>query len=219
MIKFPNKGFFIYMKEIKFLNCKIDLSKKVFGPRIETEYWLEKAMKEIKGKNLNVLDIFSGSGCIGIAVLKNVGSSRVDFIDVDENALDEIKINLKNNEIPSKRYRIIKSDLFENLKGEKYDIIFANPPYVAERRMGEVDKDVLEQEPRIALFSGKEGLNHIDKFLKKAKNHLAKDGLIYFEFDPKQKGAIREILEREGYHSFQFRKDQFGKYRWIKIAK
>ena len=207
------------MKKIKFLNCRIDFSKKVFEPRIETEYWLEKAMKEIKGKNLNVLDIFSGSGCIGIAVLKNLGNSQVDFVDVDENALDEIKINLKNNEIPSKRYRIIKSDLFENLESEKYDVIFANPPYVAERRMGEVDKDVLEQEPRIALFSGKEGLNHIDKFLKKAKNYLTNDGLIYFEFDPKQKGAIREILEREGYHSFQFRKDQFGKYRWIKIAK
>lgn len=207
------------MKEIKFLNCRIDLSRRVFSPRIETEYWAEKAIKEIRGEKLKVLDIFAGSGCIGVAVLKNVKGSRVDFVDIDENALEEIKINLEKNDLPSERYRIIKSDLFENLQDEKYDVIFANPPYVAERRIGEVDRDVLENDPKISLFSGKEGLNHIDKFLKKAKNHLTNGGLIYFEFDPKQKGAIKDILEKEGYTDFRFRKDQFRKYRWIKVVK
>ncbi|MDD2697004.1 MAG: HemK family protein methyltransferase [Candidatus Pacebacteria bacterium] len=207
------------MKEIKFLNCRIDLSKKVFSPRVETEYWVEKAIREIKGKNLKILDVFAGSGCVGIAILRNLKDSRVDFADIDENALAEIRINAEKNEIPAGQYRIVKSDLFENLKGKKYDVIFANPPYVAERRMEEVDKDVLENDPGIALFSGKEGLNHIDKLLKKAKNHLTNGGLIYFEFDPKQKETIKDILEKEGYDNFQFRKDQFKKYRWIKIVK
>ncbi|PIR02024.1 MAG: protein-(glutamine-N5) methyltransferase, release factor-specific, partial [Candidatus Nealsonbacteria bacterium CG11_big_fil_rev_8_21_14_0_20_37_68] len=78
---------------------------------------------------------------------------------------------------------------------------------------------VLKEEPKIALFAGKDGLFYIEKFLKEAKNFLKKTGVIYLEFDPKQKEAIKNIIKREGYSSFQFRKDQFKKYRWAKINK
>jgi len=75
------------MKRVKFLNCRIDCSRHNFLPRAETDFWVGKAIKEIvncklKIKNLEVLDIFSGTGCIGIAVLKNIKHSRVDFVDI-----------------------------------------------------------------------------------------------------------------------------------------
>lgn len=209
------------MKSVNFLNCKIDLSKKVFIPRPETEFWVRKAIGEIGNwqlqiGNLRILDLFAGSGCIGIAVLKNIENSFVDFVDIDENAIEEIKFNLRKNKIPKKRYRIIKSNLFENLKSEKYDIIFANPPYVALNRINEVDKEVLENEPKRALFAGTDGMAIIEKFLKEVKKYLKKNGILYMEFDPLQKEKIKRILKKEGFQ-FSFHKDQFEKTRWVKI--
>lgn len=209
------------MKSVNFLNCKIDLSKKVFIPRPETEFWVRKAIGgignwQLQIGNLRILDLFAGSGCIGIAVLKNIENSFVDFVDIDENAIEEIKFNLKKNKIAKKRYRIIKSNLFENLKSEKYDIIFANPPYVALNRINEVDKEVLENEPKRALFAGADGMAIIEKFLKEVKKYLKKNGILYMEFDPLQKEKIKRILKKEGFQ-FSFYKDQFEKTRWVKI--
>lgn len=207
-------------KFIKFLNCRINLSKGVFVPREETEFWTEKAIKEIKKKDdktTEVLDIFSGSGCIGIAVLKNTKNVLTDFSDIDRGVLGQIKKNLELNKIDSRRIKVIFSDSFKNIE-QKYDFILANPPYVAENRIFQVQKRVLETEPRIALFSGKNGLNHIRKLLREAKKYLKSDGVLFLEFDPLQKEEIEGILEKKKF-IFQFRKDQFKKYRWLKAIK
>jgi len=212
---------------IKFLGCKIDVSKKVFLPRPETEYWTKIAIKDIANfelkishllkkpnYNIKVLDIFAGTGCIGIAVLKHTENTFVDFVDIDEESLDQILINLNLNKISPKRYRIIKSNIFSNLGGKRYHFILANPPYVALERKNEVDKEVLQKEPHIALFAGKKGLSLIKKFLKEAKEHLKPNGKIYMEFDPRQIEDIRKILIKKGYQ-FEFRKDQFQKWRYL----
>jgi len=215
---------------VKFLNCKIDLRNRVFIPRIETEFWVSQVLKELKNaekcsrhikmKKLRILDIFAGSGCIGIAILKARPKlcRRVDFIDIDEKAISQIKINLRLNEIPKNRYRIYKSNLFEKLKNRKYDYIFANPPYVAKERLGEVQPSVLKYEPERAILAGGGGLFYIKKFLRKAKNFLKPNGVIYFEIDPQQKDDIENILEKQGYKKSKFFKDQFKKYRFVKIC-
>jgi len=208
---------------MKFLNCKIDLSRRVFQPRIETEFWAKKAIKDVrmvKCSNvgmLKVLDIFAGTGCIGIAILKACPElcRRVDFADISKEALEQIKINLKLNKIPKSRFKIYQSNFFEKLKRRKYDVVFANPPYVALDRIKEVQKEVLEKEPKIALFAGKDGMDFIEKFLKEVKNHLKPGGIFYLEFDPLQKRKIKEIMKREGFQ-FSFHKDQFKKFRWLR---
>ena len=206
----------------KFLNCKIDLRNRVFIPRIETEFWVKKAVTEIqktanKRQKTKILDIFAGSGCIGIAILKNIKNSRVDFVDIDEKAIAQIKINLKLNGISPKKYRVVKSNLFEKIKGEKYDFIFANPPYVAKERLNEVQPSVLKYEPKRAILAGKKGLIYIRRFLRGAKKNLKPKGIICLEIDPQQKEEINEILKRKKYNKFNFLKDQFKKYRWLKI--
>jgi len=208
------------MKKVKFLNCQIDLSKHNFSPRIETEFWVAKEIKNLKSKNKNcnpkikILDIFAGTGCIGIAILKNIENSDLDFADISENAFLQIKINLELNKIKEGRGMIYKSNLFEKLKGQKYDFIFANPPYVALDRISEVQIGVLKKEPLVALFAGKDGLVIIERFFKKAKKHLNPGGKIFLEFDPLQKEKINKILERENLKA-EFKKDQFGKIRWV----
>lgn len=204
---------------VDFLGCKIDLSSRPLIPRPETEFWTEKAIEEIKRANrgrrkVRCLDIFSGSGCVGIAVLKNIPSAAVDFADKNEKFLKQIKLTARLNKINSRRFKIIKSDVFSNIRGE-YDYIFANPPYVAKTKIKRVQKSVLKWEPSSAVFGGKDGLFYVRKFLKDAKNHLAPGGKVFLEFDSWQKQKISLLLKKSGCEKFQFHKDQFGKWRYL----
>lgn len=203
---------------MNFLGLKIDLSKKPLIPREETEFWVGEALKELtQVRPVSILDVFAGSGCIGIAVLKNIKNSRVDFSDIEKSAVEQIKINLELNRMPAERYEVFQSDMFKKLGNKKYDCIFANPPYVAEEREDEVQPSVLRHEPKIAIFAGKKGLDIIEKFLKEVKRHLKRGGTLFMEFDPTQKKDIMLILNKEKYEKFEFRKDQFKEYRWLKI--
>jgi release factor glutamine methyltransferase len=204
----------------RFLNCHIDLRERGLIPRPETEFWVRKAIEELKSaenSSPRILDMFSGSGCIGIAVLKNIKNCCMDFSDIDKKSLRQIKINLKLNKIPENRYRVFKSNIFAKIRG-KYDCIFANPPYVAKDKLKEVQPSVLKYEPEIALFGGKKGLSYIEKFLRRAKNFLTKNGVIFLEFSPEQKEDIRKILIRSGYKECRFYKDRFFKYRFLKCC-
>ena len=201
----------------RFLNCRIDLSLKPSIPRPETEFWAEKAIakiKKTKSRKIYCLDIFSGSGCIGIAVLKHLNNAQVDFAEKDKKLLKQIEISAKLNNLDPKRYRTIRSDIFKNITGS-YDYIFANPPYVATSRRNKVQKSVIRFEPARALFGGRDGLLYIRKFLREAQNHLANSGKIYLEFDSPQKTAVGKILRKLGYRHCEFLKDQYGKWRYL----
>ena len=208
---------------VEFLGCKIDLSKRPLIPRLETEFWVEKAIDEMKahstrftrsGQNLRILDMFSGSGCIGVAVLKGVENSLCDFADSEDNCLKQIKVNCKINGIKKNRVGIIESDIFENVEG-KYDYIFANPPYIPVKNQHKVQKSALQYEPHAAMFGGNDGLTYINIFLADAKNHLNAGGKIFMEFDSPQKKKIEAMLKKYGYRNFEFKKDQFHRWRYV----
>lgn len=100
----------------RFLGCDIDLSSRPFIPRSETEFWVEKAIEEIKTKKEPVacLDLCAGSGCIGVAVLKNT-QANVDFAEINENFCKQIYLNCKKNGIEENRFKVFQSNLFENI--------------------------------------------------------------------------------------------------------
>ncbi|MDD5098162.1 MAG: class I SAM-dependent methyltransferase [Candidatus Pacebacteria bacterium] len=206
-----------YKKGYKdFLNAKIDLSKRPLIPRDETSYWVEIVINEIKKENkeFHCLDLFSGSGCVGISILKNINNCFCDFGEINDDFIEQIKINLGINGVNGK---IIKTDVFSNIDSS-YDYILANPPYVADERWEEVGEDVKMFEPKLALLGGTRGMNLIRRFLKEAKTFLKDNGKIFMELDEDQMNDIEEIV-KDKYSSYQFFKDQFGKYRFIRIEK
>lgn len=204
---------------VEFIGCKIDLSKKPLIPRIETGYWVNHAISDIKDRNKpSCLDLFSGSGCVGVAILKNTESAYCDFGEIEDRFIEQIKINTKQNNIDQKRFLTIKTDIFSGIS-KTYDFILANPPYVAESRINDVGEDVLLYEPKIALFSGEKGMNIIEIFLLEAKKYLNNNGVIYLEFDQEQQLWIEDILKNENYSKWDFFKDQFGLIRFVKIIK
>ncbi|MBI2123847.1 MAG: methyltransferase [Candidatus Wildermuthbacteria bacterium] len=162
------------------------------------------------------LDLFAGSGCIGVAVLKHIPRVHVDFGEKDKRLLSQIRLNAKKNGIKKARYRVIQTDLFSDIK-EKYDYIFANPPYIAESKKSRVQPSVLKHEPREALFAGSDGLDRIRPFLNRVKDFLVEGGVIYLEFDSFQKQPIDQYLKKVGYQSWQFFRDQYDKWRFAMI--
>lgn len=227
----------------EFLGCKIDLSQKPLIPRPETEYWVEKMLNRyllpvtrfehsqpstVHGSRLTILDLCCGSGCIGISILKHVPWSHVTFADISQKALEQTKLNLSINRGPTsfevgpqKVVKIIQSDLFKNLKGKNFDYIFCNPPYVPPKEI----KGSLLYEPKIALDGKKGGLEIIYRILSEFQNHLNPGGKLFLEFGYGQKSKIEmkireirnEIKETEKLN-YEFKKDQYGKYRYLIVG-
>ncbi|MFA5249330.1 MAG: HemK family protein methyltransferase [Candidatus Paceibacterota bacterium] len=204
---------------VKFLGLTIDLSQRPLIPRRETAFWTKAAIKEIKkaGKEeIACLDLFAGSGCIGLAVLKNIKNASCDFGDIDPKNIKQIRINLKLNGLEDRKGRAMKTDVFSNIK-KKYDYILANPPYIAASREYLIQPQVRQFEPWIALDGKKEGMFFIDKFLKDAKKFLKPGGKIFMEFDLYQIKELKQALEKYGYKDYKISKDQFGQDRLVKI--
>jgi len=206
-----------------FLGCRIDLSKKPLIPRPETEFWVDQAIKQVPPKRdgrpnsgIKVLDIFSGSGCIGLAVLKNIKNSSVVFAEKDIKLALQIKINIKINKIKPDRFKVLASDIFSRITG-KFDYIFANPPYIPKTQKNKVQLSVLNYEPKMALFGGNDGLFYIKKFLTGAKKFLNPNAKIFMEFDYTQKNQIEILLKKYNYKKWQFFKDQYKRWRWVSI--
>jgi len=216
-----------------FLGCQIDLKYRPLIPRVETEHWTEKAIEDIrknKKEKIKCLDLFAGSGCIGIAILKNTKNTTVYFADIKRKYLKQIKRNLELNKIPQSRYRIIRSNIFNHTEvglpydynifnrtkvGFSYDYILANPPYISLKERKMVQESVLNYEPRKALFAGGDGLKYIKEFLTEAKNYLNPEGKIYMEFGFGQKSAIEKIIRECHYRDYTFFKDQYDLWRYI----
>lgn len=207
---------------IRFGGATIDLSRRPLIPRRGTENWVRKAIEDIKeinnmGKAIRCLDIFAGSGCIGIAVLKNIPQVTVDFADIDEEMLKQIKINLKINKINLKRAKVIRSDIFKNIEKD-YDYIFANPPYVPLKEKNKVAKWCLEYEPHHSFFAGDNGLLFIKPFLDEAKQHVKSGGKIWMEYEWIKEEEIKKLLESAGYEKFNFRSNHTIQGKYLEIG-
>jgi len=126
-----------------------------------------------------VLDLCTGSGCIGIACALAFPDARVDLSDLSRDALDVARKNIKRHQLMN-RVNAVQSDIFAALQGQVYDLIVANPPYVPEEEMQQLSAE-FEHEPSMGLQAGTDGLDIIVQILKQAASHLADNGILVAE--------------------------------------
>ncbi len=197
---------------VYFYNSLINVSENVLIPRPETEYLVEKTIDYAKkfNRKINIIDLGTGSGCIAIALKKEL-DSEVSAIDISKDALDLAKLNARENNVDINFY---ESDITKPLEN-MYDIIISNPPYIPKN--GYVAENVLKYEPRIALFADEEGIYFYKKIIKNNLNKLNKNGFMAFEIGDNEENLLEEFLKEEGITNYKFECDLTNRIRYLFI--
>lgn len=185
-----------------FMGEKYKVNKDVLIPRDETEILVETSynlIKDCKNK-IDILDIGVGSGCISCALAKKLENKDVEILGVDISS-DAIITALDNvNSLNLERKVILrKSDLFSKIRNnEKFDLIISNPPYIPTNQKNELQYEVKNFEPELALFTKDiDGIEFYEKIIKNAPKFLKRDGFIAFEAGINQAQKIRELLKKD----------------------
>lgn len=198
---------------VEFYNSIIKVNENVLIPRFETEVLVDKTInyaKKIFNKKIKIIDLGTGSGCIAIALAKEL-DANVDALDISESALEVARDNAKKNNV---EINFINQNMEDSLDNN-YDIIISNPPYIPND--GFVEKIVKENEPNIALFAPNKGLYFYEEILKKHLNNLNKPGLIAFEIGDNQEEDLKIILNNYNNIRYSFENDLQGLTRYLFI--
>ena len=200
-----------------FMGMEFATAPEVLIPRPETELLAEQACgkleklrekkrKQTGDRELCVLDMCCGSGCIGISVAKLVPAVSVDLADISDAA---IALTKKNRERLQADCTVIQTDLFAQID-EKYDMIISNPPYIRTDEIPKLMAEVRDFEPHLALDGKADGLYFYDKIIREAREYLYEDGYILFEIGQDQLDAVRGLLVENGYVDIEGMKDYAG---------
>ena len=200
---------------VDFYNTKINVNKNCLIPRFETEFLVEETIKKIKKLNLlnpKILELGTGSGCISIALKKNI-NCEITALDISKKALSLAKKNAMENHT---KINFVRANMTK-FSYSNYDVIISNPPYV--KKGSSVGKEI-KYEPQKAIFAPQNGLYYYDKILKKLHQTLNKPTLIAFEIGYDEKEEI-EKLSSTYLPNYQFtvQKDLSGKNRYIFLTK
>ncbi len=197
--------------EVLFCGAKVDLSLRPMIPRPETEFWVKQAIEDLLATRrqyvLRTLDLFSGSGNVGLAVAKNIPEATVDFIELDPKLKGQIEISVTKNNIKKLRARVLTGDTWEGAGG-KYDVIFVVPPYVPSEMKEEVMKELKAEDP-LSFFDKEDGFYYHKQVLARAKDFMKDDGVMYLEFDITQREKIEELAREYGFTDYSFLKDPY----------
>ncbi|MFZ9034497.1 MAG: 50S ribosomal protein L3 N(5)-glutamine methyltransferase [Francisellaceae bacterium] len=164
-----------------FAGLKFHVDQRVIIPRSPVGELIRNHFSPWIDENRvhRVLDLCAGSGCIGIATAYAFSEAQVVLADISKEALEVAKINANNHHLGD-RLSLIRTDLFENLNGQKFDLIVSNPPYVDEDDFATMPSE-FSKEPVLALTSGKDGLDITRRILLEAHEHLNDDGTLIVE--------------------------------------
>ncbi|AVL00314.1 peptide chain release factor N(5)-glutamine methyltransferase [Pediococcus inopinatus] len=203
-------------KQATFYGSKLFVDSRVLIPRFETEELVEWVLNENDEAARTVLDLGTGSGAIAIALKKQRPNWQVMGSDISEEALQVAKQNVDSQKAA---ISLVKSDLFQNLKTHKFDIIVSNPPYIAESERAVMDPNVVDHEPGQALFAKQQGLAIYDQLSQQVGVHLNGGGKLYCEFGYHQKKALEELFKTaKTSYQVKFKKDITNHDRMMRVT-
>lgn len=192
------------LKECEFMGLNLYVNESVLIPRQDTELLVETAIDYIKqNKYKSILEIGTGTGCIPIAIAKNIDRVEITACDISKKALDIAKKNSVLNNVEDD-ITFIYSDIYNNVKG-KYDLIISNPPYIESAVINTLEDTVKKYEPLLALDGHEDGLYFYNAIVLNSLDYLNDYGIILFEIGYNQKEKVVKLLER--------------KYKYIKVLK
>ena len=198
----------------EFMGLPFLVREGVLIPRQDTEILVEMAV-EVSGAK-TVLDLCTGSGCIGLSIAVCGTPKSVTLSDISETAIETARQNEKNLEKngwrgkgrkPEITYRI--GNLWESIEG-KFDLIVSNPPYIETDELSGLMQEVIDHEPLLALDGGKSGLVFYEKILEKAPFYLEETGILMVEIGYNQGEQVKQLFEKNGFTDIEIKKDLAG---------
>lgn len=212
------------LNEAWFYGMPLYVNENVLIPRPETEELVDWIIQNEKNRQTisppRILDIGTGSGCIPVALKKNLQLAEVHAIDISREALDVAKKNASQQHTPVHFHEM---DILQQQKGSTlpvFDIIVSNPPYIPQKDKAEMHNNVLEYEPHLALFvNDDDPLLFYRAIAAFAKHHLADDGTLYLELHEMSGVATREVFSSAGFKQTELKKDMQGKDRMLKAKR
>ena len=236
--------------EADFCGLTLKVKPGVLIPRPETEELVAWVVENVKANSnllpltsnlspFKLLDIGTGSGCIAVALAKKLKEAEVEAWDVSDDALEIARENAKRNGVQVKTSKVDVLDINANSNSQlstvnfqlstltshlspltSYNIIVSNPPYICEEEKAEMERNVLEHEPRLALFvPDDDPLLFYRRIAELGLSLLKEKGLLFFEINRRFGEEVVKMLQEKGYREVELRQDMFGNDRMVKAIK
>ena len=204
-------------EEKEFWSKSFNVNKHTLIPRPETELLVDELLKIFKGKKISILDIGTGSGCIIVSLLSDLGQSIGTGVDVSKSAILMAKKNAKKYKLTNRIKFLTKS--FENIFDKKFDLIVSNPPYIERNAIKNLSEDIKKYEPRMALDGGNDGLDLIKKVIYKSQDILKINGTLALEIGNEQIKKVSKILTNNNFRIRNVIKDYKNNVRCLTAYK
>lgn len=169
---------------------------------------------EANSSSLNILDLCTGSGCIGISVAKHLPYQELLLVDLSEKALAVAKKNAEKH--LGENVTLLQSDLLTEVQGKNFSLLLSNPPYIVSRVIPGLEREVSEYEPKMALDGGEDGLLFYRRIAKEAKAVLLPGARLYLEIGYDQGESVKDIFQKEGYEAVEVFPDISGNPRVLR---
>lgn len=196
----------------EFMSLEFEVNKYTLIPRQDTETLVEYLIEKIGNKNSSILDIGTGTGCIGISLAHYCKNSDVTLLDVSENALDTARKNANRNSV---RINFAQMNILEGYPDKKFDVIVSNPPYIETEVIQGLQTEVKDYEPVLALDGGSDGLIFYRRICKIAPLMLNCRGRLAFEIGYNQGCEVMRLMEENGFSNVEIVKDLCGNDRVV----
>lgn len=204
-----------------FYGLDFYVNEDVLIPRADTECLVDLVLedyadlaKQAGSSSLNILDLCTGSGCIGISVAKHLPYQGLLLVDLSEKALAVAKKNAEKH--LGENVTLLQSDLLTEVQGKKFSLLLSNPPYIVSRVIPSLDREVSEHEPKLALDGGEDGLVFYRRIAKEAKKVLLPGARLYLEIGYDQGESVKDIFQKEGYEAVEVFPDLSGNPRVLR---